>query len=290
LVEITHPELSIARQCQLLSVARSSFYYQAQPVSEEELSVMRLIDQQFMETPFYGSRKMSVILRNQGYVVNRKRVQRLMQQMGLVAIYPQPNTSKPHPEHRIYPYLLRGVAVTGANQVWCTDITYLPMSKGHFYLVALMGWFSRKVLSWRISNSLDVDFCIDALEESLSNYKAPGIFNSDQGAQFTANAFTGCLKTAGVQISMDGRGRCHDNIFIEWLWRSLKYELIYIKAFENGQELTKEVRQWFNWYNQTRSHQGLSYSSLNQVYCDSLKKNGLDHDEELILDQKSERI
>jgi putative transposase len=190
LVEIAHPQLSIARQCQLLSIARSSFYYQAQAVCDEELRVMRLIDQQYLETPFYGSRKMSVMLRNQGYLVNRKRVQRLMQQMGLVAIYPQPKTSQPHPQHRIYPYLLRGVAVTGANQVWCTDITYLPMAKGHFYLVALMDWFSRKVLSWRISNSLDVDFCIEALAESLSTYSAPTIFNSDQGAQFTANAFT----------------------------------------------------------------------------------------------------
>jgi putative transposase len=183
LVEIAHPQLSIARQCQLLSIARSSFYYQAQPVCDEELRIMRLIDQQYLETPFYGSRKMSVMLRNQGDLVNRKRVQRLMQQMGLVAIYPQPKTSQPHPQHRIYPYLLRGVAVTEANQVWCTDITYLPMAKGHFYLVALMDWFSRKVLSWRISNSLEVDFCLEALEEGLSTYKAPTIFNSDQGAQ-----------------------------------------------------------------------------------------------------------
>lgn len=234
---------------------------------------MRLIDQQYLETPFYGSRKMSVMLRNQGYIVNRKRVQRLMQQMGLLAIYPQPKTSQPHPQHRIYPYLLRGVAVTEANQVWCTDITYLPMAQGHFYLVALMDWFSRKVLSWRISNSLDVDFCIDALEESLSTYLAPTVFNSDQGAQFTANTFTDCLKASGVQISMDGRGRYHDNIFIERLWRSLKYELIYIKAFENGQELRQEVEQWFNWYNQVRPHQRLNYSTPNQVYYDSLKKN-----------------
>jgi putative transposase len=275
LVEIAHPQLSIARQCQLLSIARSSFYYQAQPVCDEELRVMRLIDQQYLETPFYGSRKMSVMLRNQGDVVNRKRVQRLMQQMGLFAVYPQPKTSQPHPEHRIYPYLLRGVTVTEANQVWCTDITYLPMAKGHFYLVALMDWFSRKVLSWRISNSLEVDFCIEALEESLSIYQAPTIFNSDQGAQFTANAFTDCLKASGVQVSMDGRGRYHDNIFIERLWRSLKYELIYIKAFENGQELRQEVEHWFDWYNQVRPHQRLSYSTPNQVYYDSLKKNGI---------------
>lgn len=234
--------------------------------------MMRLIDQQYLETPFYGSRKMSVFLRTQGYRVNRKRVQRLMREMGLFAIYPKPNLSKPHPEHRVYPYLLRGLAITQANQVWCTDITYLPVCRGHFYLVAVMDWYSRHVLSWRISNTLEVHFCLEALEEALSNYSPPVIFNTDQGAQFTANAFTNCLKASGVQISMDGRGRCHDNIFIERLWRSLKYELIYLKAFEDGQHLMQEVKQWFRWYNQVRPHQGLNYQTPNQVYCDNLKK------------------
>jgi putative transposase len=254
-----------------LQIARSSFYYQALPPSEEELTMMRLLDEQYLETPFYGSRKMTICLRSQGYNVNRKRVQRLMRQMGLFAIYPKPNTSKAHPDHRVYPYLLRGLAITTANQVWCTDITYLPGAKGHFYLMAVMDWYSRKVLSWRISNTLEVDFCVEALSEALSHYPHPEIFNTDQGAQFTANAFTHCLKAANIQISMDGRGRCHDNIFIERLWRSLKYELIYLKSFENGHHLTQEVKQWFSWYNQVRIHQGLEYKTPNQVYCDNLR-------------------
>ncbi len=221
-----HPQLSIARQCQLLNIARSSFYYQSQSPLPAELPLLRLIDQQYLETPFYGSRRMSVVLRQQGYAVNRKRVQRLMRQLGIEAIYPKPRLSQAHPQHQVYPYLLRDVAVTQADQVWCTDITYLPVLKGHFYLVAMMAWFSRKVLSWRISNTLEVPFCIEALQEAMSRYGVPEIFNSDQGSQFTSNSFTGCLQAAGIKISMDGRGRCHDNIFIERLWRSLKYELI----------------------------------------------------------------
>jgi putative transposase len=263
--------LSIADQCELLSIARSSFYYQALPPSVEELAMMRLLDEQYLETPFYGSRKMTVFLQSRGYPVGRKRVQRLMREMGLFAIYPKPNTSKAHPAHQIYPYLLRGLSITTANQVWCTDITYIPGVKGHFYLVAVMDWYSRKVLSWRISNTLEVEFCVEALSEALSSYPKPEIFNSDQGAQFTALAFTNCLKAAQVNISMDGRGRCHDNIFIERLWRSLKYELIYLKSFENGQHLNQEVKHWFQWYNQVRPHQGLEYKTPNQVYCDNLK-------------------
>jgi len=232
---------------------------------------MRLLDEQYLETPFYGSRKMTLVLRSHGYVINRKRVQRLMRQMGLFAIYPKPNTSKAHPTHRVYPYLLRELAIISANQVWCSDITYIPAAKGHFYLVAIMDWYSRKVLAWRISNTLDVDFCVEALSEALSNYRSPEIFNTDQGAQFTANAFTDCLKAANVKISMDGRGRCHDNIFIERLWRSLKYELIYLKSFENGAELRQEVKQWFEWYNQVRPHQGLKYKTPNEVYCDKVE-------------------
>jgi putative transposase len=262
--------LSIARQCELLQIARSSFYYQALPPSEEELTLMRLLDQQYLETPFYGSRKMTVFLQSRGYNVNRKRVQRLMREMGLFAIYPKPNTSKAHPAHRIYPYLLRGLAITNTNQVWCTDINYIPGAKGHFYLVAVMDWYSRKVLSWRISNTLEVEFCVAALDEALTNYPTPNIFNSDQEAQFTATSFTNCLHAAGVKISMDGCRQCHDNIFIERLWRSLKYELIYLKSFENGQQLTQEVKHWFDWYNQVRPHQGLEYRTLNQVYCGNL--------------------
>ncbi|MBD1846882.1 IS3 family transposase [Cyanobacteria bacterium FACHB-63] len=183
MVERDHPELSIARQCELMSVARSSFYYQAMPPSLEELTIMRILDQQYLETPFYGSRKMTVFLQTQGHKANRKRVQRLMREMGLFAIYPRPNTSKAQPQHRIYPYLMRGLAIESANQVWCTDITYIPGAKGHFYLVAVMDWYSCKVLSWRISNTLEVEFCVEAVSEALSSYPKPEIFNSDQGAQ-----------------------------------------------------------------------------------------------------------
>ena len=265
-----HCELSIVRQCELLGIARSSFYYQPQAPTEEELKLLRLIDQQYLETPFYGSRRMTVVLRQQGYEVNRKRVQRLMRQLDIEAIYPKPRLSQAHPGHQVYPYLLRGLAINTANQVWCTDITYLPVLKGHFYLVAMMDWYSRKVLSWRISNTLEVRFCIEALQEAITQYGSPEIFNSDQGSQFTANAFTGCLKTSGVQISMDGRGRFYDNIFIERLWRSLKYELIYLMAFEDGIHLNKEVRKWFNWYNQERPHQALNYRTPELVYWERL--------------------
>jgi putative transposase len=268
--------LSIVRQCELLGISRSSFYYVAEPISEEERTIMRLLDQQYMETPFYGSRKMIIALRTQGYIVNRKRVQRLMQQMGLAAIYQKPHTSKPNPDHRIYPYLLRGLSIDKANQVWATDITYLPAAQGHFYLIAVMDWYSRKVLSWRISNTLEVDFCIEALEEALTSYQPPEIFNTDQGAQFTANVFTGCLKAVNVRISMDGRGRYLDNIFIERLWRSLKYELIYLRGFEDGSQLRSEVKRWFGWYNQVRPHHGLDYKTPNQVYYDSLEKSNKD--------------
>ena len=264
-----HPQLSISRQCELLKVARSSFYYHLQGSTDEELTLLRLIDEQYLRTPFYGSRRMSVVLRQQGYQVNRKRVQRLMRQLGLEAIYPKPRLSQVHSEHQVYPYLLRNLVVTHANQVWCTDITYLPVLKGHFYLVAMMDWFSRKVLSWRISNTLDVAFCIEALHEACARYGAPEIFNSDQGSQFTSNSFTGCLKAAGVQISMDGRGRCHDNIFIERLWRSLKYELIYLMAFENGKHLNREVCRWMDWYNQERPHQALNYRTPEVVYWEN---------------------
>lgn len=228
--------------------------------------MLRLIDEQYLKTPFYGSRRMTVHLRQQGFEVNRKRVQRLMHQLGLQAIYPKPKLSQAHPEHKVYPYLLRGVDIVAVNQVWSTDITYLPVLKGHFYLVAIMDWFSRKVLSWQVSNTMDVQFALDALEEALSRYAKPIIFNSDQGAQFTAQAFTERLRQANIQISMDGRGRCHDNIFIERLWRSVKWELIYLKAFEDGQHLAQEVNAWFRWYNQHRPHQSLNYQTPDEVY------------------------
>jgi len=254
------------RQCELLGIRRSSLYYQPVNPSDEELTFLRLLDEQYLKTPFYGSRRMTVHLQQLGYSVNRKRVQRLMRQIGLHTVYPKPKLSQPHPEHKVYPYLLRGVEIAGVNQVWSTDITYLPVLKGHFYLVAIMDWFSRKVLSWQISNTMDVHFCIEALETALRDYHKPTIFNSDQGAQFTANAFTDCLKRSDVQISMDGRGRCHDNIFIERLWRSLKWELIYLKAFDDGQHLAQEVSTWFHWYNRQRPHQSLNYRTPDEIY------------------------
>jgi putative transposase len=263
-----HPHLSVVRQCQLLGISRASLYYQPKTPDEEELTLLKLIDAQYLETPFYGSRKMREYLTQLGFCINRKRVRRLMQKLGIEALYPKPRLSQAHPEHQVYPYLLRNVAIERVNQVWSTDITYLPVLKGHFYLVAIMDWFSRKVMAWRISNTLDVQFCLEALQEALTQYGTPEIFNSDQGSQFTSNSFTGALKTKAVQISMDGRGRCHDNIFIERLWRSLKYELIYIKAFEDGKHLSKEVEQWFKWYNQKRFHQALGYKTPNQVYSE----------------------
>lgn len=277
MVEAEHDQLSIVRQCQLLGINRASYYYKVVEPSEEELILLKLIDQQYMETPFYGSRRITAELKRQGYQVNRKRVQRLMQQLGLQAIYPKQNLSQKHPEHRIYPYRLRGVEIEEVNQVWSTDITYLPVLKGHFYLVAVMDWYSRKVLSWRISNSMEVDFCLEALEEALGKYPQPQIFNSDQGAQFTAKAFTKRLEEKSVVISMDGRGRCHDNIFIERLWRSLKWELIYLKAFRDGAELRKEVKKWFHWYNRQRLHQALNYQTPDEIFyggrglCDTKK-------------------
>jgi putative transposase len=266
-----HPTLSLTRQCQLLGIGRSSFYYQPQASSDEELKMLKLLDEQYLKTPYYGSRKLVQFLKEQGYPVNRKRVQRLMRKLGIEAIYCKPHLSLPHPEHRVYPYLLRNLAIDRANQVWSTDITYLPVLRGHFYLVAIMDWWSRKVLSWRISNSLDVAFCLEALQEALERYGRPEIFNSDQGSQFTSNEFSDCLRAAEVSISMDGRGRYQDNIFIERLWRSIKYELIYLKGFKDGLELQREVRQWMNWYNRERYHQALDYRTPNQVYYDNKK-------------------
>jgi putative transposase len=256
-------------QCELLGVSRSSLYYQPVLPSEEELQLCRLIDEYYLEAPSYGSRRMTAWLRQQGFVVNRKRVQRLMRQLGLEAIYPKPKLSQKHSAHVVYPYLLRGLAITDANQVWCTDITYLPVLRGHFYLIAIMDWYSRKVLAWRISNTLEVEFCVAALEAALLDYGNPEIFNSDQGSQFTSQAFTDRLKAENVQLSMDGRGRYLDNIFIERLWRSLKYELIYLMAFEDGKHLHREVKKWFNWYNQERLHQSLDYRTPDEVYRNS---------------------
>jgi len=233
---------------------------------ENVMNLMRLIDEQFLETPWYGARQMARHLRRQGYGVSRKRIGRLMRKMGLSAIYQKPNTSKPHPDYMVYPYLLRGVAIDRPNKVWCADITYIPMRRGSLYLVAIMDWYSRKVLTWRLSNSLDADFCIAALEEALENYGSPEIFNTDQGSQFTSFPFTQILKDAQIKISMDGKGRWMDNIMIERLWRSLKYECVYLNAFEVGSEARQGIEKWINFYNEHRPHSSLDDYTPNEVY------------------------
>lgn len=257
---------SLSRQCQILNISRSSVYYRPRPVSPEDLQLMRLIDGQYLKNPVWGSRSMRNWLRRQGYRINRKRVQRLMRLMGIEAIYPKPRTSRPHPEHKVYPYLLKGIKIDQPNQVWAADITYIPMSRGFMYLVAVMDWHSRKVLSWRISNSLDTDFCLEALSEALTRYGTPQIFNTDQGAQFTSKEFTDTLKTWGVKISMDGRGRVQDNIFIERLWWSLKYHYVYLHEFENGSALRQGLKEWLAFYNQERFHQALDDQTPDEVY------------------------
>ena len=258
--------LSIERQCDLLSFSRSSYYYEAIGESLFNLELMRLIDEQFLETPYYGARQMARHFRRQGYCVSRKRIGRLMRKMGLSAIYQKPNTSKPHPEHKIYPYLLRGIAIDRPNKVWCSDITYIPMRRGFLYLVAIMDWHSRKVLSWRLSNSLDTDFCVAALEEALEKYGTPEIFNTDQGSQFTSYSFTQVLKEAHIKISMDGKGRWMDNVMIERLWRSLKYECVYLNAFEVGSEARQGIGKWINSYNESRPHSSLDDHTPDEVY------------------------
>ena len=258
--------LSISSQCRLLGISRSSFYYQPKPMSEEDLKLMRLIDEQFLKTPTWGSRSMRNHLRRLGYKVNRKRVQRLMRIMGLEPIYPKPRTSRPHPDHKVHPYLLRDKTIDRPNQVWSADITYIPMRRGFMYLVAVMDWYSRKVLSWRVSNTLESEFCIEALEQALRRYGKPEIFNTDQGAQFTSRGFVGLLESNGIQVSMDGRGRVQDNIFIERLWWTLKYHFLYLHAFDNGFDLRRGLHQWVDFYNQERPHQALDNLTPDEAY------------------------
>jgi len=257
MVQKDHPRLSIVRQTDLLGVCRSAVYYRTKGETTYNLQLMRLIDEQFLKTPYYGSRQMMRWLRRQGHRINRKRTGRLMRLMGLSVIYQRPNTSKPHPDHKVYPYLLRDVTVTRPNQVWSTDITYIPMRRGFLYLVAVIDWSTRAVLSWRLSNTMDSDFCVEALEDALRRHGAPEIFNTDQGSQFTSFAFTSVLKEHGVRISMDGKGRCLDNVFIERLWRSLKYECVYLKEFENGLVAKLEIADWIRDYNWDRPHSSL---------------------------------
>jgi putative transposase len=259
--------LPVVRQCELIALARSTAYYRERDISEEDLKLMRLIDEMHLERPFYGSRRIRDWLEDRGHRVNRKRVQRLMRLMGLSALYPRPRTSQPGKGHKVYPYLLKNLPVERPNQVWAADISYLPMARGFLYLVAIMDWHSRKVLAWRLSNTLDSDFCVEALEEALGRYGKPEIFNTDQGAQFTGGAFTGVLKDAGVAISMDGKGRWVDNVFVERLWRSVKYEEVYLHAYESVAEATAGLARYFAFYNAERRHQGLNRQTPDRVYA-----------------------
>ncbi len=265
MVEVQHPELSISRQCELLGLCRASFYYEPAQESAENLALMRLIDQQYTAHPFFGSRQMTLWLGNQGYLVNRKRIRRLMALMGLQAIYPKPKLSAPGPGHKVFPYLLRGLTIERVNQVWSTDITYIPLATGFMYLAAVIDWYSRYVISWRLSNTLDGSFCLDMLDEAL-RCGTPEIFNTDQGAQFTAAAFTGRLQAAGVAVSMDGRGRCLDNVFVERLWRTVKYENVYLQGYETVPQLQEGLGCYFPFYNQERPHQSLGGRTPGAVY------------------------
>ena len=270
-IEKDHPRLSVRRQCRLLLLSRSTLYYTPIGESTDNLALMRVIDEQFLQTPWYGSRQMARWLQRQGHTAGRHRVRRLMRKMGLVPIYQPPKTSQPHPEHKIYPYLLKGLTIERPNHVWCADITYIPMRRGFLYLVAIMDWATRKVLAWRLSNTMDVGFCLEALDEAMARYGRPEIFNTDQGSQFTSLDFTAKLKDAEIKVSMDGRGRWIDNRFIERLWRSLKYECVYLNAFETGSEARRGIGRWINYYNGDRPHSSHNGLTPNEAYETSWK-------------------
>jgi len=259
----------VARQCALLGLPRSTFYHVPIPVSDEELELMELIDRCHLKYPFYGTRRIRDWLEDQGHTVNRKRIQRLMRTMGIAALYPKRNLSLANQAHKVYPYLLRNLLIDRPNQVWATDITFIPMARGFVYLVAVMDWYSRRVLSWRVSNTLDTSFCTEALEEAIERYGAPGIFNTDQGCQFTSEDFTGVLKEHGVKISMDGKGRWVDNVFVERLWRSVKYEEVYLKAYDDIRSARASLGNYFEFYNSERRHQSLDRQTPDQVYYDN---------------------
>jgi putative transposase len=266
--------LSIRRQCALLGVARSGVYRPKKPANDNDLFLLKRIDQLFTDWPFYGSRRMTLQLRHEGHKINRKRVQRLMRAMGIAALGPKPRTTKPAPGHKIYPYLLRDLKIEKPNHVWCADITYLPIGRGFLYLVAIMDWASRAVLSWRLSNTMDASFCVEALKEALAAYGKPEIFNTDQGSQFTGSDFTGTLEAAGIKISMDGRGRWMDNVFIERLWRSLKHEDIYLKAYADGREAKAGISSWILFYNTQRFHQALGNRTPMAVWREAMPTPG----------------
>jgi putative transposase len=265
-----YPLLSVRRQCAMLGLARSSVYRPAAAADDNDVTLMRRIDELFTRWPFLGSRRMTAMLRAEGQRINRKRVQRLMRRMGIAALGPKPRTSKPAPGHTIYPYLLREMTVERANQVWAADITYIPIGHGFLYLVSVMDWASRAVLAWRLSNTMDVGFCVSALEEALARFGRPEIFNTDQGSQFTSAAFTGVLAAAGIRISMDGRGRWMDNVFIERLWRSLKHEDVYLKGYADGREAKAGIAEWIGFYNNRRPHQALGNRMPMAVWRDGV--------------------
>lgn len=264
--------LSVTKQCQVLDISRSSWYYQPVQVSEADLRLMRMIDEIHLQRPFLGSRRIRDELVDRGYKVGRGHVRTLMMKMGIHALYRKPRLSKPHPGHRVFPYLLRDVAITRGNHVWAADITYIPMAKGFCYLMVIMDWASRRVLSWRLSNTMDVSFCLEALEEAMAIYGVPEIFNTDQGSQFTSDEFIGALMSRGIRISMDGKGRWRDNIFVERLWRSVKYEEVYLKAYNSLREARQNLDVYFTYYNHRRRHQGLDGGTPDEVYFGTLSQ------------------
>jgi putative transposase len=272
-IAIGHPEVSVERRCKLLGLPRSSYYRgPASGLRSGDLEMMQRIDKLYMEQPWMGSRSLANHLTTPEAPLGRDRARRLMLIMGIESLAPQPGTSKRQPKHPVYPYLLRGMTIDKPNQVWATDITYIPMARGFMYLIAIMDWATRKVLSWRLSNTLDTRFCVEALKEALFKYGAPEVFNTDQGCQFTSEAFTSVLKTWNIKISMDGKGRFRDNIFVERLWRTLKYERIYLNVYETGAELSKDMTYWFNWYNVTRKHTSLDKLTPDEAYFQGLEK------------------
>ena len=259
-------EYSVRKQCEVLGINRAALYYEARKLSQRDQAMIQLIDEEYTKHPFYGARRMGLFLKEKGYLVGRKHVGTLMRKMGIEAVYPKPNLSKKHPEHKTYPYLLRGLEITKPNQVWSTDITYIRMKEGFAYLVAIMDWHSRSVLSWRLSNTLEADFCVEALEEAFAKYGKPEIFNTDQGSQFTSEKFISKLVDKRVSISMDGRGRAYDNIFIERLWRTVKYEDIYLKGYGNMKETREGLKEYFEFYNEERPHQSLGNKTPGEIY------------------------
>jgi len=274
MIDRTH-KLSVVRQCEILELARSTAYYTPKPTSVEDLALMRRIDELHLEYPFAGSRMLRDLLRNEGQPVGRKRVRRLMRQMGIEALYRKPNTSRRHAAHPIYPYLLRSLSIERPNHVWATDITYIPMRRGFVYLVAIVDWYSRRVLAWRLSNTLTTDFCIEALEEAITRYGTPEIFNTDQGSQFTSAEFTGALKTRNIRISMDGKGCWRDNVFVERLWRTIKYEEVYLKAYDSVSQAKASLGQFITFYNSRRPHQTFAGKTPDMIYFAGLPQETL---------------